>query len=114
MFSPKDYLRAAPRQQGISVGSAVHCIRLFYCPAMARIDKCSTDCNQCDLHIRKVMQDFQNFPNKRNLNAVLSWLVRDYVSKLADTTEVVTVVEHRDWLGQEIHENPFVRAEAEL
>jgi hypothetical protein len=116
MFSPKDYLRAVPQplQKDISIGEVVKVVRLYFCPAMARIDKCSTNCHICDIHICKIMQEFQNFENKRIPFAVLRWLVMDYVSKLADATEVPTVVEHRDWLGQEIHENPFVRARAEL
>lgn len=115
MISPKDYMRAVPKPLwGISVGLAVHCLRKFYCPRMLHIDQCSTDCSLCAEHICKIMQDFQDFPSKINEYSVLSYLIKKEVAAIADMAEAVTVVERHTWLGEEIRENPFVRAGEEL
>jgi len=60
------------------------------------------------------MEEVKNFPNPRNIYACMTYIIRDNTSKIADTTEVVTVKERRDWLGQKIESNPFELALKEL
>ncbi len=115
-FMPNDYFQAVPPslRQGLAVGEVVSIVRKHYCPAILKISKCTTECTNCTLHIRKIIEDVQDFPNPRNRYALMVYKVRDYVSKVADATEVVTVKENRDWLGQKIESNPFELALQEL
>lgn len=55
-----------------------------YCPRMAELRKCTTDCTRCAKNIEKIFQLYKEFENVQEPMAVLVYCIRQVVEDIAE------------------------------